>query len=175
MGWAAKPRSPQRKGPPVFCVGEGNYPSCNACKIAVYLIFFKNSSDKCPLPMVSIKCQSQSIALLLARCSLEVTGRRNRGAGSPAPPAPGPQAPSPPSESRSPPPAARRELGGRSPAPGSRGRPPKQIQGLHFCRLPGVGRGAGGGVGSCESTELPSHSPRSPPSELQAYMVKEKK
>ena len=64
---------------------------------------------------------------------------------------------------------------GRSSAPRSLGWRLKQILGLHFCRFPGVGMGAGGGVGSCESTNLLFLSPLSPQSELQAYMVKEKK
>lgn len=79
-GWSPQRNLLLSKESPGFCFGKGNYPSCNACKITVYFIFLKNSSDKCPLPMVSIKCQSQYNAPLLGGCSLTVT---RAGAGEP--------------------------------------------------------------------------------------------
>lgn len=107
---------------------------------------------------------------------LEAKGQRSREAGDRAPFSrrargspphrPGPEAHRP---------QRGRSWEGRSSAPRSLGGRLKQILGLHFCRLPGVGMGAGGGVGSCESTNLLFLSPLSPQSELQAYMVKEKK
>lgn len=133
--------------------------------------------------MVSIKCQSQYNALILAGGSLSEAG------GRPGPSSRSARGPRPAGQSGSPRPAALPERGAgsgeralRAPrpgragpgGPGRAGRRLKQIHGLHFCRLPG-GDGAGGGSGSCERAELPFLSPLSPQSELQAYMVKGKK
>lgn len=154
---------------------EGKDSSAIACKITVYFIFFKNSSDKCPLPMVSIKCQSQYNALILAGGWLPGDGRPSGGslrpgpssAGGPCPSAAGGPGARGPQRCRA---GRGGERALRAPAAGRL----KQIHGLHFRRLPG-GDEAGGGSGSYERADLLFLSPLPPQSELQAYMVKEKK
>lgn len=126
--------------------------------------------------MVSIKCQSQYNALLLAGCSFTVTGDGAGGPEAGPPPASGPAAPAPPTESGSPRPAARPELGAGAAEPRTRSRAGwlKQIQGITLLQAPAGGDGREEGL-EAASSELLFRSPLSPQSELQAYMVKEKK
>lgn len=99
--------------------------------------------------MVSIKCQSQYNALLLARCSLVVTWRRSRGAGDRAPSRPGPKAPRPPalpseSERRANGRAAVQGGGVRGPAaPRPQGRAAEADTRITLLQAPGSGDGDG--------------------------------
>lgn len=126
--------------------------------------------------MVSIKCQSQYNAMLLACCSFTVTGD---GAGGPEAGPLQPQGPRPPPRRRS------RGAHGRlrdrswepelpSPALGPGAGWLKQIQGITLLQAPAGGDGREEGL-EAVSSELLFLSPLSPQSELQAYMVKEKK
>lgn len=98
--------------------------------------------------MVSIKCQSQYTTLLLASSSLTVTGDRAGGAGGQAPSSPRTEVPAPAGGVREPSTGCGAGTGSgrcRNPAVGPGGGRLKQIHGLHFCRLPGVGMGGWGG------------------------------
>lgn len=102
--------------------------------------------------MVSIKCQSQYNALLLAGCSFTVTGDGAGGPEAGPPPASGPAAPAPPTESGSPRPAAGPELGAGAAEPRTRSRgrvAEADTRDYTFAGSRGW-RWAGGGAGSCE-------------------------
>lgn len=127
--------------------------------------------------MVSIKCQSQYNALLLAGCLLTVTGD---GAGEPeaAPlqpqgPRPLPCQPSPGPHSRLRRGSCQRVLPG--PADGPRPGGSSRYKDYTFAGSRKWRWGGRRGWKLRERAELLFFSPLSPQSELQAYMVKEKK
>lgn len=90
--------------------------------------------------MVSIKCQSQYTALLLAFSS---SRRRGSGAGKPETRPPLAAGPASPSGSGSPPPAARQELGGALLGPALPGPEAEADTGITLLQAPGGGDGGG--------------------------------